>query len=47
MYHVIVIDDEPKLAAGMIRHYPWNKLGFEVVGSFESAAEALSYLEKK
>ena len=45
MYQVIVIDDEPKLITGMIRHYPWHKLGFEVAASFESAQEALDYLE--
>ena len=46
MYRLIIIDDEPKIAEGMAQLFPWNNIGFEVVRSFTSAAEALEYLEQ-
>ena len=46
MYRLIIIDDEPKIAEGMAQLFPWNNIGFEVVCSFTSAAEALDFLEQ-
>ena len=46
MYRLIIIDDEPKIAEGMSQLFPWNNIGFEVVRSFTSAAEALVFLEQ-
>lgn len=44
MYHLIIIDDEYEIRAGLFRFFPWHDLGFEVVGMFESAIQALEYL---
>ena len=46
MYSLIIIDDEPKIAEGMAQLFPWNNIGFQVVRSFTSAAEALEYLDE-
>lgn len=46
MYKLVIIDDEPKIAEGMAALFPWNNIGFEVAGSFTSAAEALRYIEE-
>lgn len=46
MYSLIIIDDEPKIAEGMAQLFPWNNIGFQVVRSFTSAAEALEYMDE-
>lgn len=45
MYHLIIIDDEPKIAEGMSSLFPWQNVGFEVAGTFTSAREALDFMQ--
>lgn len=45
MYKLIIIDDEQRIAEGMGSLFPWNNVGFEAVGVFTSAVEALDYLQ--
>ena len=47
MYRLIIVDDEPKIAEGMAQLFPWENIGFEVVGSFTSAREALERLREE
>lgn len=44
MYKLLIVDDEPNIRKGLIRHYPWSELGFEVVGDFANAKLALDYM---
>jgi two-component system, response regulator YesN len=44
MYKLIIIDDEQKILDGMVNLFPWEKIGFKVVGSFLRAAPAFNYL---
>lgn len=45
MYKLIIIDDEPRIAEGMGQLFPWSSIGFEVTGTFTSAATALEFLQ--
>lgn len=45
MYRLIIVDDEEKIAEGIAGLFPWGEIGFEVAGSFQSAREALGYIE--
>lgn len=45
MYRLIIVDDEEKIAEGIAGLFPWEEIGFEVAGSFQSAREALRFLE--
>ena len=45
MYKLIIIDDEKKILDGIAELFPWKNIGFEVVGKYTRAREALKYLE--
>lgn len=45
MYKLIIVDDEKKILDGIAEIFPWNNIGFEVVGKYTRAKEALKYLE--
>lgn len=45
MYKLIIVDDEKKILDGVAEIFPWNNIGFEVVGKYTRAKEALKYLE--
>lgn len=47
MYSLIIIDDEEKIAGGISMLFPWEEIGFTVVGTFTSAQEALAFIEKE
>ena len=44
MYSLIVVDDEIELLEGVSRLFPWEKLGFQVVGAFENSKSVLDFL---
>lgn len=46
MYKLIIIDDEKKIVDGMGSLFPWETIGFTVVGQFTEADAALKYLEE-
>lgn len=46
MYQIIIVDDEPKIAEGLVNLFPWSSLGFEVAGSFSNGRQALHFLEQ-
>ncbi len=43
---LIIVDDEPIILEGLKSTYPWNKMGFEVVGTYASGEIALEYIPK-
>lgn len=45
MFRLIVVDDEERILEGITELFPWNNIGFDVVGKFLSARLALKYLE--
>lgn len=45
MYKLLIIDDEKKILEGISEIFPWNNVGFEVLGQFTRAKSALLFLE--
>ncbi|WP_339204174.1 response regulator [Paenibacillus sp. FSL K6-3182] len=45
MYKVLLVDDEPKIIQGLQRLIDWEDFGMEVVGTVQSAAEAMAIME--
>lgn len=44
MYKLLVIDDEKKIREGIVHHFPWESLGFEIAGDFANGQEAIDFL---
>lgn len=44
MYKLILIDDEQRIVEGMGQLFPWVSVGFEIAGTFTSAAAALEFV---
>ena len=44
---MIIIDDEPIILRGMVETYPWNEMGFYIVGTATSAESGLSLIKEK
>lgn len=45
MYKLIIIDDEEKILDGMVKLFPWESIGFTVVGQFVRAKKALEFID--
>jgi len=45
MYRLLIVDDEEDIRNGLARFFPWNEIGFEVVGSLENGAQALERVQ--
>lgn len=41
---LIIVDDEKEIRLGLSNYFPWQKIGYDVVGVFESCAQALDFL---
>ena len=46
MYKLVIVDDESKIRLGLMNHYPWVELGFEVVGNFADGRMALDFMNE-
>ena len=46
MYRVLVVDDEYWALQGVIRSFPWEKYGFEVVASATNSKQAYEYIKE-
>ena len=42
---LIIVDDEKDIRLGLSNYFPWNEMGYEVIGSFDNGLSALSFLE--
>lgn len=47
MYRLIIIDDEREISRGFAQYFPWESLGFQVVGTFARAKEAIDFLTQE
>lgn len=45
MWQLIIIDDEPKIRAGLRDFFPWHELGFEVTADFGNGEQALTWVQ--
>ncbi|NHN30246.1 response regulator transcription factor [Paenibacillus agricola] len=45
MYKLVLVDDEVEIRNGLSQYFPWNDIGFDVVGSFENGKQALAYID--
>lgn len=41
---LVIVDDEPIILEGLVSTYPWNEMGFEVVGSYLGGEIALEHI---
>lgn len=46
MYQLVIIDDEEKIVEGMANLFPWETLGFQVVGRYSESGTALEFLQR-
>lgn len=46
MRQLIIVDDEPKIRAGLRDYFPWHELGFEIAGDFGDGAQALEWVRQ-
>lgn len=45
MYKLLVVDDEYEIRSGLCKFFPWNEIGFEVVGQAENGRKAYEFLQ--
>jgi len=46
MYNLIIIDDEEHVSSGISNIFPWENIGFQVVGIFNNGQSALDYIKQ-
>ncbi|MCS7462079.1 response regulator [Paenibacillus doosanensis] len=44
MYKLLIADDESEIRNGLSQYFPWNEVGFEVVGQADNGMHALNYI---
>ncbi len=44
MYKLLIVDDEYQIRNGLATYFPWNEIGFEVVGQVENGIKALEFI---
>lgn len=44
MYRFILVEDDYNIRTGLSSFFPWNSLGFQLIGSFENGKKALDFL---
>lgn len=46
MFKLVIVEDEDNIRHSLECFIPWNKMGFEVVGTFSDGSDALSYIKE-
>lgn len=46
MYQLVIADDEYEIRHGLVNYFPWNELGFEVIGEAANGKEALELISQ-
>ena len=41
---LVIVDDEPAIRSGLVDLFPWNSLGYDVIGEFDDGQQALDFL---
>ena len=44
MYNLVIADDEYEIRHGLVNYFPWEDLGFEVIGQASNGKEALEMI---
>lgn len=44
MYKLLIADDEYEIRNGLFKYFPWNEVGFEVVGQVANGKQAIDYI---
>lgn len=47
MIRILIVDDEANIRNGYKRFFPWEELGYEVIGSVENGKTALDFLKNQ
>lgn len=47
MYSLVIVDDERELLEGLSQFFPWESIGFSVVGTFGDGRAAISFCRKR
>jgi two-component system response regulator YesN len=45
MHKLLIVDDEVETREALCHYFPWDELGFEVVGQYENGKQALDYIQ--
>lgn len=45
LYTLVIAEDEQKIREGLVNLFPWESLGFSIVGDFSNGKEVLSFLK--
>lgn len=46
MYNLVIADDEFEIRNGLVNYFPWDELGFKVIGQASNGKEALEILSE-
>ncbi|MGG1513861.1 response regulator [Paenibacillus oryzisoli] len=46
MYKLLIADDDYEIRNGLCKYFPWDVVGFHVVGSVENGKEALEFIKR-
>lgn len=46
MYKLVIADDEYEIRHGLVNYYPWEEIGFEVIGQASNGKEALELISE-
>lgn len=46
MYNLLIADDDYEIRNGLCKYFPWDVVGFHVVGSVENGREALEFIKR-
>lgn len=41
---LVIVDDEPAIRSGLVDLFPWDSLGYDVIGQFDDGKQALNFL---
>lgn len=47
MYKLLIVDDESETRASISHYFPWEEVGFEIVGQLENGRQALDFLGER
>ncbi|HOJ09132.1 MAG TPA: response regulator [Clostridiales bacterium] len=45
MYKLLIVDDEYEIRNGLVKYFPWNKIGYQVVGQAENGKQAIDFIK--
>ncbi|MEF2244215.1 response regulator transcription factor [Paenibacillus sp. IITD108] len=44
MYNLLIVDDDYEIRNGLCKYFPWDSIGFRVVGNVENGKEAYDFI---